>query len=125
MINLNYYKALQLLEQVVAGNEDLVYIPHDPNSKFCSYVAGSNTHGCGVGQVFRRADVRTLDLRRLDHVGSVINIVRECAGSSIVSMDEKTQLLLSEFQYHQDRGKTWGHALTEAKAFVSRETIND
>jgi hypothetical protein len=111
MIELTYEKALELLEEVVAGNENLVY--EQPAGRgYCSYVAGKNTIGCGVGQVFRKAGVRILDLSRLDNIGYVGTL---SGRFDIIKLDDKAIELLRTFQVHQDNNIPWGAALELAK----------
>lgn len=118
MIKLDYDTALRLLEEVVAGNEDLIY--EMPTGKtYCSYAAGGNTQGCGVGQVFRRAGVRTLDLVRFDYVGGVKNLTYSIKCSEIVNLDRQAATLLAAFQSEQDLRATWGWALNYAKDVVN------
>jgi hypothetical protein len=115
MIELTYDRTLDLLEEVVAGNEDMIYEKPD-NSRVCSYVAGKNTMGCGVGQVFRKAGVRILDLKRLDDIGGVSGVYYHgLTGKGIVKMDTSSRALLDAFQYRQDKGVPWGVALQEVK----------
>jgi hypothetical protein len=111
MIYLTYDRALELLEQVVAGNEDLVYEKPD-GSPICSYASGKNTDGCGVGQVLGRLGLTVRQLADLDGVGDVREIQEE---SHYIEFDDDALKLLSTFQYEQDRLNTWGEALRRAK----------
>jgi hypothetical protein len=111
-------KVLQTLREVVAERPEYEYkAPADmlsyEDSSMCFYVHGDQP-GCLVGHVLNRVGVPLSVLAQREGVGAysvvpqVLNLTGEPDDVATV------QDVLTEVQYAQDQGATWGEALEEA-----------
>ena len=111
--------AIKLLEGAVQLRGE-AYIYSQPTSGLCFYEF-NGTPSCGIGWALSRAGASLETLRVLDRaydgfpaaIGAPeIPKLLEGQGIQLVG---NAQAIFKEFQLSQDRGHTWGTALTEAQ----------
>lgn len=115
-IHLTYDKVRQLTDEAVAARGADYRYKKPPTRDICLYVHrdadGNKTPGCLVGDVLVRAGVPidVLDDDSLGPVGSLLYTLPD----GMVEIDEDAHDFLSDAQFKQDFGETWGDAVTYA-----------
>ena len=107
-------QALELLTEVVEGNEDYID-PYAQAHSTCRYV-DNQMPSCIVGRALAKAGVSIRQLASLDrYVG---NIDQAVPGNYSVTEFELTlaaRAIFAAAQKRQDRGAPWGTALADAR----------
>lgn len=116
-IKIDEHQAIATLRELVQGNEDFVYEPHD--NGLCTYVHNGQPD-CLVGQALHKLGVPLDALERIQDGDTF-----DPAGIGEVSDDtfELTPLatsLLAEAQRYQDTGYPWHDALQVAEGWYGR-----
>lgn len=112
-IHIDGERALRLLRQVVAGNEDYVYEGPDPWTR--QYAHGDDC-GCLIGHVLRSAGATMDQLRALDS-GRWVKPVG-VLDVSWLSLTDLARCLLGLAQRRQDNGHPWGEVLADAESYA-------
>lgn len=120
-LHLTDEQVLADLAAVVEGREEYVYLDEREEGSGCVYFDDDfigEPPSCIVGHVLARHGVTLTDL-----VNAEVEIERHINGSRVVLLTElglldisrKAAIALSEAQYAQDDGHTWGYALDQAR----------
>lgn len=113
MIHIDANKAIALLREVVAGNEDFIYVMEDAT---CTYVRDAKP-SCLIAQALAKAGVTVEQLREMDAQidrpkGTVILGVTLPNGIEITGPARE---VFSAAQKAQDQARPWGEALKNAE----------
>lgn len=114
MIVLNREIVTNALKAAVAERgEDYIYTEHFSG---CVYVRNA-LPACIVGQVLADLGVSVETLARFDNNGGATanQVLYALERGGTLTYDQATSNALEAAQYHQDKGRAWGHALREAE----------
>ena len=120
-VSINARQALDLLEEVVEGNEDFVYTPPAPEGNAdCAYVhrdsEGSLVPGCIVGHALHRAGVDLWKFAPIEGL-QIDGDVDGTPATDVLGVDATPEAVyvLAAAQSVQDGGRPWGEALEAAR----------
>lgn len=129
MINLDYDKAVELLEEIVAEKGDYYVYTTDPKTferqaaedypnHRCFYSNLDRTPGCIIGHLIHKLNPE-FDLSNIERTGAGSAMAK--AGINIGGAYSKVGILAVTVQSQQDMGQTWRTALDLGKDRCERK----
>lgn len=132
MIEINYARALELVDQAIKEKgEDYVYT-NDQGQTASSetLISCFNWHetdgkmvpGCVVGDALHRAGVRLTEMSKSMAAG---DLVEALFMDEVAHITDMAMVFFSRIQNAQDAGSTWGEAQAKAISYMNSQRIGD
>lgn len=136
-IEIDGTKALSLLREVIAGNEDFCYetkkktVTEDGYGEYDTYLclyAHEGKPDCVVGRALHKAGVTVEQLEAMDNIGATYDGFP--TGIGVVAMPENVNLteqgreVFKAAQEWQDAGFKWGEALSFAEKALDKQSLS-